>query len=100
MFEGWATRVKEARPAPSIKVDYFASPESFGGLYRAIYQGPQIGVKFVRRRDGSFATYECPEKAKLAACDAYKWAVNNQPEPMRATRDVIMSKRRELRRGA
>jgi hypothetical protein len=98
MLEGWATRAKESKPAQHIKVDYFASPDALSGHWRGVYQGPSIGVKFVRRRDGTVAMYETPDQAKLAAGDAYKWAVNNQPEPIRATRAIVVPQRRVFNR--
>jgi hypothetical protein len=99
MIEGWSTRAKESKPAQCIKVDYFASHDALSGLWKGIYQGPDIGVKIVRRRDGTVALYETQDQAKLAAGDAYKWAVNNQLPPIRATKAMILPQRREFRRG-
>lgn len=97
MLEILPTWTKEKRRTQSIKRDFFASPEQAGGRWRGVYQSPHIGVKFVRAKDGKVAVFDTLEQAELAAGRAYKYATKDEPDPIRATRMIVVPGRKPFR---
>lgn len=84
-------RLKERKPAPALRHEVIAIERA--GRWLGCYQGPVIGVKFVKDSAGALALFDGKAQARLAAADSLCRALDERA-PMKITKEFIPPKRR------